>query len=158
MVHYIRFLRVPRVQLEENGAVKFISAVLTVTTDLGEIFFPDDLELVVRLVNYEHPNQAVNSWIVYWQKNSRVVKLQLRHRSRASPEKVRLHVASRTVHNLLAKNKYQTPEILDVWSAAFNVDFNSSAEDLVERELHLTDETCVKIWEETGDSIARHIW
>lgn len=158
MVHYIRFLRVPKVQLEKKSAVRCISAVLTITTDLGETFFPDDLELVVELVTAQQPKAVVNSSRVHWRKDSRVVKLNFRHTSQASSDTVRLHVAPKVGPGLLAKEKYQTAEIVDAWSDTFHVNVACSAEDLVERRFRLTKDTCVKIWEETGDSIARHVW
>ena len=49
--HIVRFLKTPKVQVE-NGSVH-LKAAITVTTDLGETFYPDTLDLVatIRSVN-----------------------------------------------------------------------------------------------------------
>ena len=159
MVHYIRFLRVPQIRLEgkEKGLVQVISAVLTVTTDLGESYYPEDLELIVRLVDNRQPGATISSWRVFWRKSSQVTKLDIRYRSHTYPELVRLHVSTRNTDDCLAKCE-QLPEVLDVWSSCFSLKLECSAPDYVERKLKLNDVTSINIWEASRESIARHIW
>lgn len=157
MVHYIRFLRVPQIRLEEKGQVKRISAILTVTTDLGETYYPEDLELIVRLVDTKSLKATVGSWQIFWRGMSQVTKLDVRHRSRLSSDSMRLHVSITETGNALTEH-HQIPEVLDVWSSFFSLDVDSSAPDYVERQLRLNEETSINIWEATRESIARHIW
>jgi hypothetical protein len=157
MVHYIRFLSMPKFIAADNGASRKILAVLTVTTDLGETFFPDEIELIVRLVNTQKPKVVLDFWPVIWNKNARVVKLNVRHMISNPTLMMRLHVSTRETDELLAEG-CQPPKVLDAWTSSFRLDALAYTEDLIERRMRLTNDTCVKIWEETGESIARHIW
>ena len=157
MVHYIRFLRVPQIRLEAKGLTARITAVLTVTTDLGESYYPEDLELLVRLVDSKQPGAVVSSWRIFWRKNTQVTKLDLRHRSSVPAELMSLHVSTRKTDDLWGKGGLM-PEVLDVWSDGFFLNVECSANDYVKRKLHLTSKTSIDIWEATGESIARHIW
>lgn len=51
--------------------------------------------------------------------------------------------------------------ILSAWSAPFKIPeagAGTSAGALVERRLQMSKERTLRVWEETGESIARHIW
>jgi hypothetical protein len=157
MVHYIRFLRVPQIRLEAKGLTARITAVLTVTTDLGESYYPEDLELLVGLVDQKQLGALISSWRVFWRKNTQVTKLDLRHRSFLSPEPMLLHVSTRKTDDLWVKGG-PMPEVLDVWSDSFFLNAECSAHDFVERKLRLTNFISINVWEATGESIARHIW
>lgn len=157
MVHYIRFLSVPRFMAADNGASRKIHAVFTVTTDLGEAYFPDDLELMVRLVKSEQPADVVDLWPVMWRKNSRVFKLSVRHMVSNPTVLMRIHISTRKTDQSHAKGG-RFPKVLDAWTSSFRFDLCAPAEDLVERRMQLASNNIVKIWEETGESIAKHIW
>jgi hypothetical protein len=161
MVYYIRFLRVPQIKLEANGRgkdrVARITAVLTVTTDLGESYFPEDLELNVRLVNSEDRGALPIHWRVYWRKNTHVTKLDFRHRNGGSRQIMYLHVSTPATDETWVKYA-QIPGVLDVYSLGFQLHMDCSAPDYAERRLPLTNTTTITIKEAIGESIARHIW
>ena len=50
------------------------------------------------------------------------------------------------------------PPILEAWSAPFEPFTDSRAIALVERQLSMSSFPPLNIWEETGNSIAGHIW
>lgn len=161
MVYYIRFLRVPQVKLEADGRgkdrVARITAVLTVTTDLGESYFPEDLDLDVRLVNSEDPGARPSHWRVHWRKNTHVTKLDLKHRNEGSRQIRFLHVSTPSTDETWVRYA-QIPGVLDVYSLGFQLHMNNSAPNYAERRLPLTNKTTIIIKEAIGESIARHIW
>lgn len=157
MVHYIRFLRVPQVKLESNGQVARISAVLTVTTDLGESYYPRNLELIARLAFSAPPFTPIYTWRVTWRKDNRVAKLDLVHRPIALSQDVHLHVSTKATEDSWV-DYARIPSILDVYSHNFTLSTNGSAPDYVERRLRLTNTISINITEAVGESIARHVW
>ncbi|TKA40491.1 hypothetical protein B0A55_13558 [Friedmanniomyces simplex] len=50
-MHYIRFLRTPKVEVKKGTVL--LNAVITLTTDLGETFLPQDLELIATVRDTE---------------------------------------------------------------------------------------------------------
>jgi hypothetical protein len=48
--------------------------------------------------------------------------------------------------------------IVSAWSASLILEDGAQAEKLVERRFDMGDSPSLHIWEETGNSIARHIW
>ena len=152
MVHYVRLLSPPQVA-ESQKKLLHVSAVLAVTTDLGDAFLAEDVELSVRLVRAQTEAQILSEQTVTCKGASRALKVVLTCSAKHASVSVRLHVAA-----LGLETSVLTPKILDVWSMPFELANKQRAEPLVDRELSLGNHTTLKIREETGDSIARHIW
>jgi hypothetical protein len=151
MVHYIRFLKTPRVANRTAQAV-LVTALVTITTDLGDTFLFSDANLVSSLVTADDPRNILCQDQVLWHKGFRELSLGL---AVANPGQsaalLRLHVSH-------AKASNSIPSIVDAWSAPFMTLGDSPAAALVERRLPLPRLPCLKIWEETDNSIARHMW
>lgn len=154
MVHYIRFLRTP--QTEASKKTIDVSAVIAVTTDLGDALYSQDLDLVIEVVEANRPHAVLHCETVKWQAYSRALKLAVSCPSKYVSRSVRLHVTTKETVSTLAS--LGVPRILDVWSATFPLSDKQRTEPVVERQLLLPNQSRVRMWEETGDSIARHIW
>lgn len=152
MPYYVRFLKSPRVHTT-NGKT-YIRALVTVTTDLGESFFAEKCQLnIAVLANDQKP---LSPWsMVQWQPSARIVWVE------SSPipstclhHKVTLLVSSRqgTGADILG----QDCEVLSV-RYELGPSSNSEASSLVQR-MFKTSSHQIKIFEEMGDSIARHVW
>lgn len=155
MVHYIRYLRTPQIKDVSKKAFE-LSAVVAVTTDLGDSFYSEDVTLVARLVDATKNGEILCSLHVAWKAGSRAAKVNLECNVKYSGCLVNLHVTTRdTISAQISKTP---PAIVDIWSTSFILKPKSRADPLVERRLQLHSKSSARIWEETGDSIARHIW
>ncbi|KAK4936520.1 hypothetical protein LTR10_022627 [Elasticomyces elasticus] len=154
MVHYIRFLRTP--QTDVNPKTIDVSAVVAVTTDLGDALYSKDLELIITVVEANHPHGVLHTDTAMWQAGSRALKLKVNCHGKYRSRSVRLHVT--TKETLFALKMLDVPRIVDVWSVTFPLNEKQRTEPIVERQFFLPNRSRLRMWEETGDSIARHIW
>lgn len=134
IMYYIRLLRAPRIQESK------ITAVVTITSDLGDAFFPRDVDIIARL---HQGTVTVASKRFPWKKGMRVIKIDLL----ACNQALLLEVTSTCAADDLVKAQ---GSILTAWSIVGESDY-------VARRLQGPWGT-IQIWEETGESIARHIW
>lgn len=155
MVHYIRYLRTPQLSEASKKGLE-VSAVAAVTTDLGDSFFSQDVTLIARVVDATKHGEILCSTEVPWKAGARAAKVQVHVNGKFTGRLVVLHITTRDT--IAAYASHEMPSIADVWSSQFTVKAKAKAEPLVERRIHLAGKTVVHIWEETGDSIARHIW
>ncbi|KAK5075980.1 hypothetical protein LTS08_002489 [Lithohypha guttulata] len=155
MVHYIRYLRTPQVKNASKKALE-ISAVAAVTTDLGDSFLAQDLTLVARVVDATENGEVLCLAEVEWKSHSRATKIDISCPSKFMERLVTLHVSTRDSVSATLTSK--SPAVVDIWSSTFHLKLKAKAEPLVERRLQSHGRVPVRIWEETGDSIARHIW
>ena len=154
-MHYIRFLSPPKVS-EGAKSILTVSAVVAVTTDLGEDFFAEDLALIACLLDAHNPEKIFDESDFTWQGHSRALKISLPCPGKYVSRPVRMHVTTTGTQAELQRK--HVPCILDVWSAHFDLTDKQRAEPMVERQLALCNGSTLRILEETGDSIARHIW
>jgi hypothetical protein len=150
MVHYVRFLKTARVEYQTSKSVSVI-ALITITSDLGDTFLFSDANLTSRLIVAEQPGKILSQDEVQWHRGSRELSLRLHAYVGQNAPLVRLHVSH-------AQASGSIPSILDAWSAPFELLPGSRAAALVERKLSLPGLATLMIWEETGNSIGRHIW
>lgn len=150
MVHYIRFLRTPQVHVAKKSTE--INAVIAVATDLGDSLLARDAELTVELVEAHRPHGVLKTSKVQWRDGSRASKFTIACSSKDANKTVIVHVTGPPTTSGVV------PKILDVWSDAFSLSTDLQSEPVVERQIVLSNKSRVRIWEETGDSIARHIW
>ncbi len=152
MVHYIRFLSPPQV-LQGQRKDFTISAVIAVTTDLGDTFLAQDIDLRCRMVEVSQKPNVLQEQPFLWKGASLALKIAVTVPRKHVSQFVRMHVMP-----AVAETVSGVPKVMDVWSMPFELANGQRAEPLVDRELLITGETDLKIREETGDSIARHIW
>jgi hypothetical protein len=150
MVHYIRFLKTARVEYQTSKYVSVI-ALITITSDLGDIFLSSNANLTSRLIVADQPETVISQENVTWHGGSRELSLRLHVFLGQTTPLVRLHAFHTTANGSL-------PSIFDAWSAPFELLPDSRAAALVERRLSLSGLPTLMIWEETGNSIARHVW
>lgn len=155
MVHYIRFLRTPQASDVSRKSLD-ITAVAAVTTDLGDAFLSQDLTLVARVVDATGNGEILASAEFSWKNGSRALKINVTCGPKVHGRLACLQITTRDT--ISACVSCEVPAVVDVWSTPFHVKPRVKSEPLVERRLQLTGKSTAKIWEETGDSIARHIW
>ena len=150
MVWYIRFLKTPKI--DWKGCVR---ALITITTDLGDGFYPADLTLYAVITN---DMGWMSKWqTVNWKGGTRALWIDIVNVDANLPVDLRLVVNSKMSNqgnHVLAENM---PELLGVWSDTFDKK-KSQAGGMVERRYRTVSEHEKMIMEETGESIARHIW
>lgn len=150
----VRFLKTPKVHVE-NGRV-LLKAVITVTTDIGETFFPEDLDLIAAVRESGKDGEVYLRRKIQWRAGARShhVTFDLTRIDMEWPACV--HVAVRAT---TAKAPGFLPPIADIWSGLLNAPkghFDSGSR--VERRYHSLSERTVSLLEDSGDSIARHLW
>ncbi|KAL4979715.1 putative methyltransferase-domain-containing protein [Aspergillus desertorum] len=159
MVYYIRFLKTPRLQKQKTGSIS-ASALICITTDLGDAFLSQDVDLFVAL----HPAHQEKS--VLWQE-----RLQWHGGKRELPialgplpasigqQSIIMKVtATKSISSDSLLDPHSIPLVLSCWSATFGGLQSLVADKLVERRFRINQSVVLSIWEETGNSIARHIW
>ncbi|KAJ5465129.1 uncharacterized protein N7458_000815 [Penicillium daleae] len=156
MVYYIRFLKTPRFQQQKKSV--FISALICIATDLGDDFLAEDVDLTASWV--QHPSPKIRyQTALQWQAGSRQIPILL---GPFSPSDVAGQTAVLKIHlpdvekDILGE--HTTPLVISGCSAPFGPQWEP-AEQFICRDLNIADNVRpLKIWEETGNSIARHIW
>jgi hypothetical protein len=155
MVHYLRFLRTPQAADISQKCIN-ISAVAAVTTDLGDSFLSQDVTIVARIVDATKGGQMLCSSEVPWENGSRAAKITLPCNAQLAGRLAQVHLTTRDT--ISAHASREMPAIVDVWSSPFTIKPKLKTEPVVERRVPLKGKSQARIWEETGDSIARHIW
>ncbi|RAK80641.1 protein N-lysine methyltransferase family protein [Aspergillus fijiensis CBS 313.89] len=162
MVYYIRFLKTPRFA-KQKGAVS-VSALVCITTDLGDAFLTQDVDLHVTLVAHG-TGKVLYQEPITWNAGKREVPISLGpFPANLSQYTVVLAVSPANSAKLQAPlpdsliGKSECPLVVSGWSAPFGGSQTLVAEKLVERRFGPDDKLGLRIWEETGNSIARHIW
>jgi len=155
MVHYLRFLRTPQAADVSKKCVH-ISAVAAVTTDLGDSFLSQDVTIVARIVDATKGGQTLCSSEVPWKNGLRAAKITLPCNAQLAGRLAQVHLT--TQDTISAHASCEMPAIVDVWSSPFTIKPKLKTEPVVERRVQLKGKSQARIWEETGDSIARHIW
>lgn len=163
MVYYIRFLKPPRFQTQKARSLS-ITALISLTTDLGDSFLADDVDLLASLA-LEYTDKTVYQRVLNWTTGKRELVISLgpfpEHVSQQAfvlgvnainPQRAQ----SRASDNLLDNGA--VPLVISAWSAAFGGRHSVKAEKWVERRFGPEDKLDLRVWEETGNSIARHIW
>ncbi|EFR05332.1 hypothetical protein MGYG_08343 [Nannizzia gypsea CBS 118893] len=168
MPHYVRFLKPPRIEASS------IKTLVTLTTDLGDSFLAEEVELTASVLrvddddgslnNGRHGMRCIKQKNFTWTAGSRQVliaidglKLDLRRHG------LQLHIG-------LADHGHQPgpdddfavssaiPMVISAWSPPFGGSGSPQADKLALRWFRTRCPAEVRIWEETGNNLARHIW
>ena len=158
MVYYIRFLKLPKLD-NPQGTVR---ALVTVTTDLGDDFYPESLSLFVTVVVSARERDWQSKWQkVEWRKGMRTVWIEIQNMRSCPSELLRLVVNTRpslVADDLLLENM---PEVFSARSSTFGRSRGSDipqADNRIERRYRTSIGEERTLDEEMGESIARHIW
>ena len=153
MVWYIRFLKTPKFHQKSN-----VRALITVTTDLGDAFYPRDLTLHAMIVTTESEKDWMSEWqTVNWKIGMRSLWIHIDHLDTGTPVDLRLVVNSEQSKEGSSVSLENIPEILGVWSDTFDW-IEKVATNMIERRYRTHHGKSMAIFEETDESIARHIW
>ncbi|KAL4869431.1 hypothetical protein BDV12DRAFT_208541 [Aspergillus spectabilis] len=163
MVFYVRFLKTPRLQKQKTGPLS-ASALICITTDLGDAFLSQDADLLITL-HLAHLDKVICQGRLQWHAGKRELPISLGPLP-ASISKQAM-VMEVTASNPRVSNSPSSDSLLDQdkiplvisgWSATFGGPQMLVADKLVERRFTVNQSVTLSIWEETGNSIARHIW
>lgn len=156
MVHYIRFLKPP--MLGVKGSKATVRALITVTTDLGDNFYQAGITLFAILLEEE---ESLSQWRKYqWKAGMRTLWIEIGDIPIAAVwSSIRLLVTHKKSKDADSMSHENMPEILSAWSDRFGLadEPDSNVRHKVERRLG-TAGSVISIYEECGESIARHIW
>ncbi|KIN02160.1 hypothetical protein OIDMADRAFT_41331 [Oidiodendron maius Zn] len=169
-MHYIRFLKLPRL-LSTPSPV--LSAKITVTTDLGESFLFTDLTLVVELESQSGAKilGPRNGKEYLWKGSDGMRSLEVSFPVPSSKKSEAMRMLIRPkenkhnvkhFNNMLVGTKVTTENDGRV-VAVRSMDIDVSKAGLkgisgMARRVFFSNEKIISICEETGESIARHIW
>lgn len=163
MVYYIRFLKTPRLQKQKPGSLS-VTSLICITTDLGDAFLAEDVDLTVSLCMHS-TGKVLYQEPVKWVAGKRELVISLGpFAAQISQQTLSLSVApgdpkkprAPSADSLVSESKI--PLVVSGWSAPFGGSDPLVAEKLVQRRFASKGQFELKIWEETGNSLARHIW
>lgn len=156
-MRYIRFLKPPRIV---DQTCTFL---VTITSDLGEDFLPDDVILAATLRSNDPSGDIYLRRTLKWTSGMRTLSgsFDLAHSDVEYPARVHVGVRSSPTSDHFEKHHDDTdpPSIISAWSAIIDPNNGiTEAEKKVERRFMPLSNRTICIWEETGESIARHLW
>ncbi|KAJ4312700.1 hypothetical protein N0V94_007301, partial [Neodidymelliopsis sp. IMI 364377] len=162
-MRYIRFLKTPRIATDKGSPKSHVYCLVTITSDLGDSFFPYDVELAAELTSPNHDLHTDEVWVwrtVKWTAGMRTlaITLPLRKSYASGPLRVRVGVEPQASHDSYPElSQPDSQGIVSAWSAEFNTATgDKEAVKLVQRRFNIAQKT-ISVWEETGESIARHL-
>lgn len=157
----VRFLKTPKVKVDSGSTI--LSAVVTVTTDLGETFFLDDVSLAVLVRAPEQDGDIYLRKTFKWTAGMRALPINLDISRSDIDWPARVHVGVKGAHMSDHFEKHNNPDtlpsIISVWSESLDPSNNKfETGKRVERRFMPLSNRSLKIFEDTGESIARHLW
>lgn len=167
-MHYIRFLKHPTISDVSRGLVE-IKALCTITSDLGESTYPEDVRLTASLVNAgSSTHKPIQHTSLEWKASSHALPLALATSTKSLAKTSSLqvlieadHSGSRTaVPSTDTTYLLTLPHILSTVSINFSLGQSlSETGRLTERPIPLyNDPASFSVGEDTGPSIDRHVW
>ena len=151
MVHYIRFLKTPQVVGGAAGPFT-VTSLITIESDLGDSFLDAEAKLDVRVILSAGDEPTIYRQQSVWRNDFRELSLRVLISSIHGDESLKLHVSqSGQLQSSIAP-------ILAAWSGPFRLAPGCRADSVVERRFTQPNSPTLRIWEETGNSIARHVW
>src|SRR5690242_14583302 len=161
-MRYVRFLKTPRIQPEKGSQRSQVYCLVSITSDLGDSTLPYDADLVAELISAERDLQGHGILVarsIRWTAGLRTlaVTLPLKSLHTSASLRVRIGTKPKASHDTLEElSQVDSQGIVSAWSAPFSSDGGKEAVKLVERRFSIAHRT-IRVWEETGESIARHL-
>jgi hypothetical protein len=157
-MRYIRFLKYPKCSHSKKKASSNISALITITSDLGESFYTKDVAISANLVRDEN-SESMGYNVYHWRSGMRSLQLDI-SAGNTTIFPVKLHLAVKnyehgdSVHEYLSSGN----DIVSAWSGSLDPADKGAPTSIIERRFLCQGGKMLTIREETGESIARHIW
>jgi len=167
-MHYIKFLKLPVLASSKQGSI--IKTVIAVTTDLGDDYFPSDIILQFQLLTHNSAKPKASSNVLLsqsrqWSIGMRALPVELKVPSKSAGASTLYQLsvdASKSGFSTIfdfSDGVLVTPRVMPVLSAPFGAFSRQADPDLdVIRVIPIKDNPELRVYEATGDSIARHIW
>lgn len=157
MVFYIRFLKVPTITPPPpNQSLFTIKTVITITSDLGDAFYSCDAELYLHLECDGLSRTLTNR--VLWTAGARALPVECALKSKDYAGLLRLCISGSPSPAAPVLGTGHVPSLVPAWSDTFQAVTLGPTQRRVERRFELGSDRWLRIWEETGESIARHVW
>ena len=134
-----------------------MKTVVTIVTDLGDDFYPGDVTICVFLKDSLDDGPLVGEW--RWVSGMRDLKIEFScsRISETLPQR-RLSIVTSGAPGKHNFSLHKIPMVLGVSSGYFDAFLHVPVDRRVQRLFSLGEDLDMDIWEDTGDSIARHIW
>ena len=153
MVYYIRFLKPPKLDLQKC----IVRALVTITTDLGDDFYPADIDLYAAVIT-DASKESDTEWErVLWKRGTRNTWIEIRKTQFEDKGSTRLLVSTQSTLAADTVLLSSLPKILSARCEIFEKE-KPQAGDRVERRYRTSLGNQRAIYENTGESIARHVW
>ena len=161
MVHYVRFLKPPRLH-KIGDSQSLIKALITITTDLGEEFYPFDFALKADLWSEKDgASKPLETSNIQWNSGMRVLWVEVATAVHASLEwSLRVFSAESSTgsHDGDSIALERLPLVLGCSCKIDDPLRGPGGYGRSERRFILQPGNCLRIYEDIGESIARHIW
>lgn len=171
-MHYIRFLKPPKTI---RTGTPSINAKITITTDLGESFLAADITILVELITSTGISLGTREYDWRGKNGMRALEVAASLPKRQVGE-VMMHISPK--NEKLGMNRFEdilvnegsdsAGEVVAVKSTSINSDQSNSVAGMMAARIFKYNSRSQEedpdekreslIWEETGESIARHIW
>ncbi|PVH83220.1 hypothetical protein DL98DRAFT_455559 [Cadophora sp. DSE1049] len=165
-MHYIRFLKAPR-KIQDSSGLQSLSAVITITTDLGDAFLYSDLPLVVELED-THGRKLQDGGKAkeyVWRGSDGFkglpVEVPIGIQTMRAGTEVKMVIRAKEEQNMVEDFEHVLGQ-----KASGSGDEGSvvtlrglpDGNGIVERVFKYGNGQDIHVWEESGESIARHVW
>lgn len=165
-MHYIRFLKSPK-KISDSRSIHHLSAVVTITTDLGDTFLYSDLPLLVELEDV-HGNKLIDGgkpkeylWTASHGFKGLAVEVPIGTRTMRAGVEIKMVIRAKDEMHMVESFGhvlgYRRSDLGDD-GGVVTLRGNDTRAGVVQRIFKYGDEHTIRIWEEAGESIARHIW
>lgn len=159
MVFYIRFLKPPKLSFV-NPSHPLVKTLVTITSDLGESIYRGDLPLWVAFVSPDDGKHIIlSSKRFHWKGGMRCLWIEIEQKQILEvtwPAQMVVAAHSKAVVDDLSLEN--VPVVVSAWSDSFDAGGAKGPSQWVMRKFEPTGGIALCIREESGESIARHVW
>ena len=159
-MHYIRFLKTP-VYASSTNSRGTIKALITIVTDLGDELLDSDLRLKAFLTTVDATPSQFCQHVLQWVSGTRQQWIQFEIAKPQAAQSWRMVVTSDIGSDTWRADTFSSRKneiVFTVVSDVFDTNERPKAGPSVQRRLLLEEDNVLVIGEDTGNSIARHIW
>ncbi|KAL8714679.1 MAG: hypothetical protein Q9220_001628 [cf. Caloplaca sp. 1 TL-2023] len=158
MVHCIRFLKYPylvRAELPADSVI--LKTKITITTDLGESFYPGNVCVYVFIARDTAAPTRLGT--VHWKSGNRILEIEMSVSLGffSGDGEPRFHFTCNQSGDLDVLQIDRLPEIISAWTDKFPNIIESDGSEVL-RRFRIPDGRISEIYEATRETIAHHIW
>lgn len=159
MVYYIRFLKLPKISPVDHSRA-LVRALVTITSDLGESIYPGHLPLWVTVFSPdENPTAILARRDFFWKRGMRCLSIEIEARPIPTGTwSARMVVTAHRTAVVDSLSTESIPDYVSAWSDVFGSDATKDNCPWVMRRFGPKEGITLNIREDTGESIARHVW